>query len=409
MAGKVRAADVVFVGAGPAGCATALFLHQRSPEAASRAVMLERKRHPRPKGCGGGLTGRVAPLLAKMGLPPNPTDAFEIQRMRLFHGARITRLVLPRAIPVARRAQFDEVLARHAREAVGELREDEPARRIHRNGDQLEVETDHATYRTPLVIDASGARCVSRRSGLLPQGRQPVPVWVAEGPPAPDEPAFDGEPELAFDFSEMANGCPGYYWAFPCIEKGERFVSRGFYPAGGLATGPARAALARRLRANGVDPDGVAVAAYPARLFSADNVCATPGVLAVGDASGVDPVFGEGISQSFEYGWLAARAAARALRRRRFDFGARHHLPLGGLGGRLRYLAKMHDELYVPDYERRLAFALDSPTFQRIVYADSAGTVPGPLLWSAGAALGLLHKTFKTLELQTPRDNTVVL
>ena len=301
------------------------------------------------------------------------------------------------------------MLANHARERVGDLRQDEPARRIRRVGDSLEVETDRATYRTQLVIDASGSRCISRRCGLLPQGRRPVPVWVAEGPPAPDEPAFDGELELRFDFTEMANGCPGYYWSFPCRERGERFVSRGFYPAGGLATAPAREALDRRLRANGVDPQGVKVVAYPARLFSSDNVCAAPGLMAVGDAAGVDPVFGEGISQSLEYGWLAAKAAARALKRRRFDFGARHHLPLAGMGGRLLYLAKMHDEFYIPDYERRLAFALNSPTFQRIVYADSAGTVPGPLLWSSGAVLGLITKTFTELELDTPRDKTVVL
>ena len=409
MAKTVRDAEVVFLGAGPASCATAVFLHQRAPEAVSRSVMIERGHFPRAKGCGGGLTGRVAPLLEKMGLPSNPTGALEAGRMRLFHGERITRLVLPRAIPVARRWEFDEVLANHARERVGELRQDEPARRVRRAGDWLEVETDRATYRTQLVIDGSGSRCVSRRSGLLPQGRKPVPVWVAEGPPAPDEAAFDGEPELRFDFTEMANGCPGYYWSFPCRERGERFVSRGFYPAGGLPTAKAREALARRLRASGVDPDGVQVIAYPARLYSSDNVCAAPGLMAVGDAAGVDPVFGEGISQSLEYGWLAARAAARALKQHRFDFGGRHHLPLAGLGGRLLYLAKMHDELYVPGYERRLAFALDSPTFQRIVYADSAGTVPGPLLWSSGAILGLLHKTFTELELDTPRDKTVVL
>jgi len=317
--------------------------------------------------------------------------------------------VLPTPIPVARRWELDEILARRASEVVGELRQDEPARRIRRSGDHLEVETDRATYRTRLVIDGSGARCVSRRSGLLPQGRKPVPVWVAEGPPAPDEDVFDGDLELRFDFSEMANGCPAYYWAFPCRERGERFVSRGFYPAGGLEPAAAREALARRLRASGVDPDSVKVVAYPARLFARDTVCAAPGLLAVGDAAGVDPVFGEGISQSLEYGWLAARTAARAIRRGRFEFTGRQHLPLTGLGGRLAYLAKMHDKLYIPHYERRLAFALDSPTFQRIVYADSAGTVPGPLLWSSAAVLAMIYRTFTDLELGTPRDKTVVI
>lgn len=401
-----RRADLVIVGTGPAGCAAAMFLHQRLPSATANAVVLERKHHPRPKGCGGGLTGRTSPLLQRLGLPANPTHALEAQGMRFQHGSCVTHLVLPHPLPVARRWELDALLADRTRQVVGEFREGEPARRIRREGDHLEVVTDDAVYRTRLVIDASGSRCVSRRSGLLPPDRRLVPVWIAEGPPAPDEPVFDGSRELLFDFSEMAAGAPGYYWSFPCMERGERYVSRGFYPASGLAVAGARAALARRLAAHGVDPASVRPIAYPARLFDVDSVCAAPGLLAVGDAAGVDPVFGEGISQSLEYGWHAARVAARALKRGRFEFGPRPHLPWAGLGGRLHYLAKMQDELYVPGYERRLAFAMGSGAFQRLVYADSRGSVPGPLLWSAGAVLALAYRRFAHLSLETPWERT---
>ncbi len=401
--------DIVILGSGPAGSSTAVFLAERLPHVARNAVILERRRHPRPKGCGGGLTGRTAPLLQRMGLSANPTDALEAREVRLSHGQRITHLMLSEPIPVARRWELDRVLARRAREGIGDLREDEPARSIRRDGDHLEVITDRAVYRTRLVIDASGARCVSRRSGLLPMGGKPVPVWVAEGPPGPDEALSFTEPALEFDFSEMANGCAGYYWAFPCHEGGARFVSRGFYPAAGLSPAAGREALMRQLAAHGVDPASVHPVAYPARLFEEDTVCAAPGLLAVGDAAGVDPVLGEGISQSLEYGWHTARFVDRAWRRDRLDFSGSPHLPRLGLGGRLRYMARMHDEFYVPQYQRRMAFALDCGLLHKIIYADSHARLPSPLLWSAAGAVAVLYRHFADLELETPRDKTVQL
>lgn len=399
--------DILIIGSGPAGSSAAVFLAQRHPGLARNAVILERCTHPRAKGCGGGLTGRVMPMLRKMGLPDNPTGAVEARQVRLSHGQRVTHLVLSQPIPVVRRWEFDQVLAARAECDVGELRQDEPVRRILRDGDHLEVVTDRTVYRTRLVIDASGARCLSRRSGLLPPGRKPVPVWVAEGPPGHDEDISFSEPALQFDFSEMAHGCPGYYWAFPCHERGERLVSRGFYPAADLPPAAGREALLRQMAAHGVDPASVHPVAYPARLFEEDTVCAAPNLLAVGDAAGVDPVLGEGISQSLEYGWHTARFVARAWRRGRFDFRGAPHIPRLGLGGRLRYMARMHDEFYVPHYQRRMAFALDCGLLHRIIYADSHARLPSPLLWSVAGAVAMLYRNFADLELETPREKTV--
>jgi len=399
--------QLVIVGSGPAGSAAAVRLAARAPEIARDTVMLERRRHPRSKGCGGGLTGRSGPQLQAMGLSPLPPGALPVRHLRLSHGEHATTLLLRAPIPVVRRWQLDALLAARARALVGELREEEPARAIRRDGRWMEVVTDRAVYRTPLVIDASGARCVARRSGLLPRGQRPVPVWVAEGPPGPGEAAWDGEPTLRFDFSEMAHGCPGYYWSFPCFEGGERWVSRGFYPAAGLAPKAARGALARQLLAHGVDPAAVRAVAYPARLFAPGAAHSAPGVLLAGDAAGVDPLFGEGIAQSLEYGALAADAAVRATGRRRPDLHPGDPLRGGALARRLRYLHRMHRELYVPHYQRRLAFALDCTPFLRLVHADTRGALPAPLLWAGMALLALLYRRFARLDLAAPRERSV--
>ena len=47
--------DVVIVGSGSAGAATALGLVARAPALAARSVMLEKARHPRDKTCAGGV------------------------------------------------------------------------------------------------------------------------------------------------------------------------------------------------------------------------------------------------------------------------------------------------------------------------------------------------------------------
>src|SRR5438552_8764739 len=61
--------DVVIVGSGPAGAATALALVARAPALAARSVMLEKARHPRDKTCAGGVIPKAVRLLESLGVP----------------------------------------------------------------------------------------------------------------------------------------------------------------------------------------------------------------------------------------------------------------------------------------------------------------------------------------------------
>ncbi len=403
----IRRPDVVIIGSGPAGCGAAVQLARLAPELSSRTVMLEKRRHPRPKGCAGGLTGRCGPLLQEMGLDPAPPGANPVARVTLSHDRHVTHLELGAPLSVSRRWQLDEWLAARARECVGDLREDESALELVRDGDRIEVRTARETYSAQVVIDASGARPVSRRSGLMPGGSKPVPVWVAEGPPGPDEPAASGEAALLFDFSEMARGCHGYYWSFPALEHGEPWISRGFYADPRVPPAEGREGLCRSLRAHGVDPDGVRLVAYPARLFTPGETLTAPGLVLAGDAAGVDPLWGEGIAQSLEYGKLAAQRVARAFRRGDFAMEDGAKLEGTALRRRLNYMSWAASQFYVPDYQRRLAFALDSDFFLRLVFADSVGSAPGPLLWALGGFWAFANRTFRRPELDVERERVV--
>ena len=120
-----RQADVIVVGAGPAGASTAYHL----ANAGLDVLLLEKASFPRDKICGDGLTPRAVRQLVSMGLD---LDAPGWQRNR---GLRIVgaghRIELPwpdlATFPsygmVRTRSDLDEILARHAEKAGARLME----------------------------------------------------------------------------------------------------------------------------------------------------------------------------------------------------------------------------------------------------------------------------------------------
>ena len=120
-----RQADVIVVGAGPAGASTAYHL----ANAGLDVLLLEKASFPRDKICGDGLTPRAVRQLVSMGLD---LDAPGWQRNK---GLRIVgaghRIELPwpdlATFPsygmVRTRSDLDEILARHAERAGARLME----------------------------------------------------------------------------------------------------------------------------------------------------------------------------------------------------------------------------------------------------------------------------------------------
>ena len=160
-------ADVIVVGAGPAGSTAAHYL----ATAGLDVLLLEKTAFPREKVCGDGLTPRAVKQLVAMGIPINEEDGWIRNRgLRIIGGG--TRLELPwpelSEYPgfglVRTRYDFDQILARHAVKTGVRLLErtnvtapiiDERSNRV--VGVQAkDAEGRIRSFRAPLVLAADG-------------------------------------------------------------------------------------------------------------------------------------------------------------------------------------------------------------------------------------------------------------
>src|SRR5438132_7265128 len=119
-------ADVIVVGAGPAGSSTAFHLAQAGLD----VLLLEKSHFPREKVCGDGLTPRAVRQLVGMGIPLNPEDGwFPNKGLRIIGGGVRLELDWPdlASYPgyglMRSRRGFDETLARAADKAGARLLE----------------------------------------------------------------------------------------------------------------------------------------------------------------------------------------------------------------------------------------------------------------------------------------------
>jgi flavin-dependent dehydrogenase len=313
--------DIVIVGGGPAGLATALALVRQDAAWAERMVVLERAAHPRPKLCAGGITRFGLAQLRRLGLSLEvPFVLVREARFRLGH--RVIRVRGRPIFVVTRREEFDHWLARQARAAGVRLIESQQVESLQRDGGGVVVRTSSRAYRAQAVVGADGSRGLVRR-------------WVV-GHERPARvarllevvtPARGSEPEYAerfalFDFTPIRRELQGYTWDFPSLIAGRPFLNRGVYDARLDASRPRaglRQILEEHLGARGADPRGVDLAGHPLHWFTPFNRLRAPRALLVGDAAGAEPLFGEGIGPALGFAQPAAAALRRAFHKQDFS------------------------------------------------------------------------------------------
>lgn len=307
--------DLIIVGAGPAGSAAAIRAATLLPERASRILVVDKAHFPRVKICGGGIVRRGDHLLHRLGVGPG-VDSASIDFARFIFPSGAVTVPRPKMFRVVRRAEFDNALLQCAQSRGVEVRQGCPVLDLRRDDEGVLVSTERETLRAKVVIGADGAKGVSR--GTVISGPKRLPMVGLETFTRPTEPELTPRQRrtAVFDFTCVTAGVQGYSWDFPAGTEDSPLVNRGIFHSH-ISGRPSRQSLKPYLVASlqrrviDVPPDQLK--GHPAHMYDPSLPCSTPHLLLAGDAIGVEPLLGEGISTALETGIAAAEAACRAL------------------------------------------------------------------------------------------------
>lgn len=337
-------ADVIIVGAGPAGSSTAVHAARRG----LKVLLLEKSEFPRDKVCGDGLTPRATRQLIRLGIDTSEEAGWLRNKGLRIYGGHTEPFELdwpdladfPNYGLVRPRAGFDNLLAQHAVaqgvtlvqncNVSGPIRDD-------RSGRIVGVTSkDGREFRAPLVVDAGGNSArLAIAMGLAKRDDRPMGVAVRTyytSPRDKDEyleswlELWDGKPG-------ESNLLPGYGWVFP-MGDGTCNVGLGMLNTSSAFGKTDYKALLKAWLDNtpeewGFRDENMTMPVKGAALPMAFNrqPAYRDGLLLVGDSGGmVNPFNGEGIAYAMEAGEYAADAMAEAHSRGIGTANAEHAL-----------------------------------------------------------------------------------
>ena len=328
-------ADVIVVGAGPAGSTTACYLAQAGLD----VLLLEKSRFPREKVCGDGLTPRGVKALVGMGISVSEQDGWVRNKgLRVIGAGKRMELLWPElsSYPdyglVRPRTDLDQMLARRAQQAGARLLEG-----VTVTGPVLDDRTGRVTGVTARPAGTDGERAFTSRvvvaadgnssrlsvaMGLRKRDDRPLGVAVRTYYRTPRH--EDDYLESWLDLWDSGRLLPGYGWIFG-MGDGTSNVGLGLLNTSAAFGRTDYHALLRRwlkgmpaewgfTEENRTQP--IRGAALPMGFNRTPHYF--NGLLLAGDAGGmVNPFNGEGIAYAMESAEILARTIVQALARPR--------------------------------------------------------------------------------------------
>lgn len=324
-----RDAEVIVVGGGPAGAATAFFLARAGLD----VLVLDRAHFPRDKPCSEYLSPQASRILHELDvletLERGP--AAHLSGMRVvapdgtsfegtfgavqgFRGFRSHGLAVRRPI-------LDQRLLSRAREIGAQVREGAQVRDVVRDngritGVTVAIEDRLTTLRAPLIVGADGLRSiVARRTGLGTHGRWPRRLALVTHYAGVSHEREIGEMHVFrggyLGIAPVGGGLTNVALVVPAGRRDEIRGASAEFVERTIALHPA---IAARLAGTGRASPVRAVGPFNWRA----KVACAPGVALVGDAADFfDPFTGEGMYAAMRgaelltpYAWEAARATS---------------------------------------------------------------------------------------------------
>ncbi|CBE67159.1 MAG: geranylgeranyl reductase family protein [Candidatus Methylomirabilis oxygeniifera] len=198
--------DTIVVGGGPAGATAALTL----ATAGARVLLLERRRLPRYKACGGCLSQRVERLL--------PFDHGRLIEERItgltftWRGRDPIEATFPEPVAfMVWRNTFDQALCSRAVDAGVELQDGQTVRAVKASANYIEVDLEGRTVTADFLVGADGACGVVARD-LFPDRAQPGLVALDAELPLTSTGEAKLKDRVILDVGQAPGG---YGWAFP--------------------------------------------------------------------------------------------------------------------------------------------------------------------------------------------------
>lgn len=303
--------DIVVVGAGPAGSATAYFLTKHG----LRVALLDKSGFPRDKTCGDALTPRAVKVLEEMGAVDQVAEyAFRCNAITLRQSDSVEYKLglsvagLPDHILILPRLTLDDLLRQHAVAAGAHFIPNAKVVNLTRTAEgvvRIQVEGGES-LQCALAVIATGANTkLLRDVGLL---NEAPPANLAARGYFENVEGLDDSVVLFFDGIEL----PGYGWVFPTSPTTANIGCGVFFDSPRPQATELRQLLEthpylKRILKNAkqVGP----IKGYPLRTDFSPSHSGNDWMLVVGESVGlVNPITGEGIDHALESAQIATAA-----------------------------------------------------------------------------------------------------
>jgi len=321
-------ADVIVVGAGPAGSLAAYILASQG----IKVTLLEKTQFPRYKVCGGGLTHKILKEIP-FDLSPVIESTIHSFRFSYNYGNVFTRHSADPLMYCTMRGKLDAFLLQKATDAGADIRMGEKVNSFMQDGSGVTVSTKEKSFHTRILIGAEGVSGIISRNAGLHDAVEMGLAWEAEI-------AAEQEDLQRFSdtvFLDWGTFPGGYAWVFPKKDHfsvgigGPATLSKAMMPyydhflmsLGHIRSSNHHSAspvfhppcLTGRQASSGIRfGETRSLQSWPIPVRTKKSRFHDRFVLVTGDAAGLgDPLTGEGIYYAIKSGKLAAETCFQYL------------------------------------------------------------------------------------------------